>query len=149
MSEQSYADTAKLPVHYFGENAVGHYQFGNGMEAVTHIYPTLDAAFRRFGTRIVTGDQFMQYSASWKEGRADATANKPYAPSALVRSQVQALKEYGMGYLRGMMDLAAKPKPIRTASMMTSAELVAHVTLPREITPEPLPAPVKGRRKKK
>ncbi len=107
----NYADQAGLSVTYMGETATGQFLFGNGQPIGTDIFNSLPAAITRFGKRIDTGGGSMQYSGAWAEGRKHAMQGKPYAPLAW-KLQPTSRTEYGLGYLRGLLDATAtKPAP--------------------------------------
>jgi hypothetical protein len=114
----TFADITGQAALYLGENVHGHFQFGNGSMLVSHVFPTLQEGVERFGKRIVTNNESYKFSGPYATGIADATADKPYAPT---RSHGrQAVLEYGTGYLRGLIEKApAAPRP---KNVFTEAE---------------------------
>lgn len=96
------ADQVAAPAFYFGESAQGQFLFGNGSPIITDVFQTLAEGAERFGHRLDLKDREYIHSGPYANGRADASAKKPYAP---VRSYgTQAVLEYGTGYLRGLVE---------------------------------------------
>ncbi len=124
----NYADTAKLEVTFMGETAAGQFLFGNGQPVGTDVFNDLPEAIARFGPRIYTGGAAMQYSGAWAQGKDHALAGKPYAPVAW-KLQPQSRKEYGLGYIRGLLDIGR-------ATTLAKPALASAIPV---ITPAPVP----------
>ena len=104
------ADLLKLEVIYHGQNGVKQHLFANGTAIVTHVFDSLEEAFQRFGKRIKIDSKAYALSLNFKQGYA-ATAYAP-RPNA---DRVERI-EYGMGYLKGLIDRGERervvPKPV-------------------------------------
>lgn len=109
-SKNSMGDALGLDVTYFGQNGVKQHMFGNGTPIATDIFNTLEEAVQRFGKRIKIDPRPYVQSLNFKQGY-EATA---YAPRANA-DRVERI-EYGMGYLKGLIERGEKarvvPKPV-------------------------------------
>ncbi len=96
---QSMADVQGQQVVYYGENAAGEHQFGNGSPLVTHRFGTLDQAVARFGRRIKlesTAGKSKAHAAGMKAFR-DGDIFDPRTEDVLAR------KGFAFGYMEGLM----------------------------------------------
>ncbi len=154
-THRSYADLMKMPVVYRGENAVGQFSFANGSPLISDVYNTLPEAVARFGSRIETGDKQMIFSGPWQAGQKDSLAKKAYSPRQGANQQEKL--EYGLGFIRGLLTLAAPvvvtPKPVVVpppVPVLGQIVETAPEPPPEEPVVPPAPAPKKrGRTKKK
>jgi hypothetical protein len=109
-SKNSMGDALGLDVTYFGQNGVKQHMFGNGTPIATDIFNTLEEAVQRFGKRIKIDPRPYVQSLNFKQGY-EATAYAP-RPNA---DRVERI-EYGMGYLKGLIERGEKarvvPKPV-------------------------------------
>lgn len=109
-SKNSMGDALGLDVTYFGQNGVKQHMFGNGTPIATDIFNTLEEAYARFGKRIKIDPRPYVQSLNFKQGY-EATAYAP-RPNA---DRVERI-EYGMGYLKGLIERGEKarvvPKPV-------------------------------------
>lgn len=142
------ADILKLDVTFFGENGVKQFLFGNGVPIASHVFNTLEEAFARFGKRIKIDSKAYVLSLNFKQGYA-ATV---YAPRANA-DRVERI-EYGMGYLKGLIDRGETARvPVKPVDMRMPHEVlndqekarkarVPQVRVPQ--TPNPAPQPYKA-----
>jgi len=135
----------KMPVVYRGENAVGQFSFANGSPLISDVYNSLSEAVARFGSRIETGDKQMIFSGPWQAGNKHALAKMPYKPRTGANQQEKL--EYGLGFIRGLLTLAApveKPKPVVVPPVPVLGQIVETVPVV-----EPVVQKKRGRSKKK
>jgi len=151
------ADQMGFEVTYHGVNGVGQHLFANGEPVVTDVFATLEEAVKRFGKRIDTRSREHFYAMMFMEGHARGLNGKPYAPKL---RDAQSIKEYGLGFMKGLLDRevalkAPVPPPVFTHPPVVAAEPVKEIAKAPKVAVEKVTEvavekkPIKRRKKRR
>lgn len=103
----TYADVMGMSVEYRGQNGAGQHLAANGSVLVTDTFDTIEELVKRFGKRINLHEKEMAHSGPYAAGIADAKAGN--ASSVVNNYRGMDKQEYGLGYIRGLLE---RPPPV-------------------------------------